>query len=80
MEAVELDFTNQALVAIARQANNQKSGARGLRSIIEKILLDVMYEVPSIDNIYKVVIDESVVVDQAAPLFVFDKVDRVEGS
>ena len=80
MEEVELDFTEQALCAIAKQANKQKSGARGLRSIIEKILLNVMYEVPSMDNICKVVIDESVIVDQADPLFVFDKMDRLEGS
>ena len=79
MEEVELDFTEQALVAIAREANKKKSGARGLRSIIEKILLDVMYEVPSVDNVHKVVIDESVVVDHADPLYVFDKVDRIEG-
>ena len=80
MEEVELDFTEQALVAIAKQANQQKSGARGLRSIIEKILLNVMFEVPSMDNVCKVVIDESVIVDQADPLLVFDKLDRVEGS
>ncbi len=79
MEDVELDFTDQALVSIAREANKKKSGARGLRSIIEKILLDVMYEVPSVDHVHKVVIDESVVVDQADPLYVFDKVDRIEG-
>ena len=79
MEEVELDFTDQALVSIAREANKKKSGARGLRSIIEKILLDVMYEVPSVEHIHKVVIDESVVVDQADPLYVFDKIDRIEG-
>lgn len=80
MEGVELDFTEKALEAIARQANKQKSGARGLRAIIEKILLDVMYEVPSMDNISKVVIDESVVVEEADPLFVFDNLERIEGS
>ena len=79
MEEVELDFTEQALVAIAKQANKQKS-LQGLRSIIEKILLNVMFEVPSMDNVCKVVIDESVVVDQADPLLVFDKLDRLEGS
>lgn len=80
MEEVELDFTEKALEAIAKQANKQKSGARGLRAIIEKILLEVMYEVPSMDNICKVVIDESVVVEEADPLFVFDNVERIEGS
>ena len=79
MEEVELDFTEQALVAIAKQANKQKSGARGLRSIIEKILLNVMFEVPSMDNVCKVVIDESVVVAKLI-LLVFDKLDRLEGS
>ena len=79
MEKVELDFTEQAMVAIAKEANKKKSGARGLRSIIEKVLLNVMFEVPSIDNIYKVVIDESVIVDQADPLYVFDKMNKAEG-
>ncbi|MEC8882405.1 MAG: ATP-dependent Clp protease ATP-binding subunit ClpX [Pseudomonadota bacterium] len=79
MEGVALDFTDQALISIAKEANKQKSGARGLRSIIEKVLLNVMFEVPSIDNICKVVIDESVILDQGDPLYVFDKVDRAEG-
>ena len=79
MDEVELSFTDQSLSAIAKQANKQKSGARGLRSIIEKILLDVMYEAPSQCNLSKVVIDESVIIDQSEPLFVFDQIDRAEG-
>lgn len=79
MEHIDLDFTDQALVAIARQANQKKSGARGLRSIIEKVLLNVMFEAPSMQNICKVVIDESVIEDLADPLYVFDKVDKAEG-
>ena len=79
MDEIELDFTEKSLGAIAQQANQKKSGARGLRSIIEKILLDVMYEVPSLNNLSKVVIDESVIMDQAEPLFVFDQIDRSEG-
>ena len=66
-------------IKFEEEANKQKSGARGLRSIIEKVLLNVMFEVPSIDNICKVVIDESVILDQGDPLYVFDKVDRAEG-
>ncbi len=80
MEDVSLDFTNSALHAIAHEASKKGSGARGLRAIIERILLDVMYEVPSIDNVHKVVIDESVVTDNTKPLYVYDNMDKIEGS
>ena len=66
--------------AVAAEAAKKKAGARGLRAIIEKLLLDVMYEVPSIDNLHKVVVDESVVLEQSDPLFVYDKQDKIEGN
>jgi ATP-dependent Clp protease ATP-binding subunit ClpX len=80
MEGVVLDFTDAALKAVAAEAANKKAGARGLRAIIEKLLLDVMYEVPSVDNLHKVVVDESVVLEQSDPLFVYDKQDKIEGN
>lgn len=70
MENVELEFREDALKAIAKRAFEQKTGARGLRSILEGILLDTMYEIPSHDDISKVVIDESVVTG-GKPLLIY---------
>ncbi|MDZ4140379.1 MAG: ATP-dependent Clp protease ATP-binding subunit ClpX [Methylotenera sp.] len=61
MEGVELEFRESALLLIAKKALERKTGARGLRSILEHSLLDIMYELPSLENLSKVVIDESVV-------------------
>src|SRR5690606_18670612 len=61
MEKVNLKFTDGALVAVARQALKRKTGARGLRSILENSMLDVMYEVPSQDRVKEVVINEDVI-------------------
>ncbi len=80
MEDVELDFTNSALHAIANEASKKGSGARGLRSIIERVLLDVMYEIPSVSNLHKVVIDESVITEQTKPLYVYDNFEKAKGS
>ncbi|HEX7381451.1 MAG TPA: ATP-dependent protease ATP-binding subunit ClpX, partial [Nevskiaceae bacterium] len=60
MEGCELEFREEALLAIARKAKERKTGARGLRTIMENILLDVMYDLPSMQNVSKVVVDESV--------------------
>ena len=79
MEGVQLDFTEAALRAIAAESVKKKAGARGLRAIIERILLDVMYEVPSAEKLTKVVVDESVILEQSEPLLVFDKTDKQEG-
>ncbi|MCL7462615.1 ATP-dependent Clp protease ATP-binding subunit ClpX [Pseudomonas sp. NW5] len=70
MEGVELEFRADALRAVARKALERKTGARGLRSILEGILLDTMYEIPSSDHVQKVVIDESVIEGRSAPLLV----------
>ena len=72
MEDVELEFREDALKAIAQKAMNRKTGARGLRSIVESILLDTMYDVPSTEGISKVVIDESVVNGESAPILIYD--------
>jgi len=72
MENVEIDFRDEALHAIARKAMDRKTGARGLRSIMEKILLDTMYEIPSLENVSKVVVDESVVVGDSQPYLIYE--------
>lgn len=71
MEGAELEFRDESLTAIARKSMTRKTGARGLRTIVENLLLNVMYELPSTDNINKVVIDETVVEGEAEPYLVF---------
>ncbi len=70
MEGVELEFRDDALLKIAYKAMERKTGARGLRTILEQILLDTMYTLPSDDNVEKVVIDAGVVDGQTKPLMV----------
>ena len=71
MEGVELEFRPVALKAIARKALARKTGARGLRSIMEQSLIDTMYELPNLDNVDKVVVDESTVEENKPPLLVY---------
>ncbi|MGB5324976.1 MAG: ATP-dependent Clp protease ATP-binding subunit ClpX [Pseudomonadales bacterium] len=73
MENVEIDFRRDALQAIARKAMARKTGARGLRSILESVLLDTMYNIPSQQNVSKVVIDASVIDGDSEPLIVYEK-------
>ncbi|MBK5244927.1 MAG: ATP-dependent Clp protease ATP-binding subunit ClpX [Eubacteriaceae bacterium] len=70
IEGVELEFQKEALVAIAKKALEAKTGARGLRGIIENIMLDIMFEVPSNDNIEKVIITKDVVENQGEPIMI----------
>ncbi|OUM94478.1 MAG: ATP-dependent protease ATP-binding subunit ClpX [Firmicutes bacterium ZCTH02-B6] len=70
MDGVELEFTEGALRAIARKALERGTGARGLRSIVEGILLDVMYDIPSRDDVIKCVVDEACVTEGKAPTLV----------
>ena len=72
MEGCELEFREEALLAVARKAMERKTGARGLRTILEGVLLDTMYELPSLDNLRKVVIDEAVINGDAKPFLLFD--------
>jgi ATP-dependent Clp protease ATP-binding subunit ClpX len=72
MEGAELEFRGDSLHAIARKSMERKTGARGLRTIVENVLLNTMYELPSADNISKVVIDESVILGESEPLLVYD--------
>ena len=73
LENVELEFRDKALTAMAKKAMSRKTGARGLRSIVESVLLDTMYDLPSIDNVTKVVIDENVINDEAKPLMIYSE-------
>ena len=73
MENVHLKFTQGALRAIAREALKRKSGARGLRAIMEAIMVDLMYEIPSQPNIKEVLISEEVVTQKEQPLLVYQK-------
>jgi ATP-dependent Clp protease ATP-binding subunit ClpX len=71
MEGVEVDFRDDGLRAVAEKAMERKTGARGLRSILEGVLLDSMYNIPSRDDVSKVVIDESVIRGDSEPLLVY---------
>ncbi|MEZ5539549.1 MAG: ATP-dependent Clp protease ATP-binding subunit ClpX [Pseudomonadales bacterium] len=75
MEGVEIDFREDALRAVARKAMERKTGARGLRSILENVLLDTMYRLPSEENVCKVVIDEPVISGDSEPLLVYQSVE-----
>ncbi|PXX48404.1 MULTISPECIES: ATP-dependent Clp protease ATP-binding subunit ClpX [Aquitalea] len=81
MESVELEVRPSALRVIAKQALIRKTGARGLRSILERVLLDTMYELPSMENVEKVVVDEKVIEKGEKPLFIYrDKGDEVQSA
>ncbi|HVK50627.1 MAG TPA: ATP-dependent Clp protease ATP-binding subunit ClpX [Pseudoxanthomonas sp.] len=71
MEGVELEFRADALAAIARKALKRKTGARGLRTIVESVLLDTMYDLPSLENVSKVVVDESVIEHKSDPYLIY---------
>jgi len=71
MENVELEFRPDALSAIARKALKRKTGARGLRTIVESVLLDTMYDLPSQENVSKVVVDESVIEHKSEPYLIY---------
>ena len=72
MEACNLEFRSEALNAVAKKAVERKTGARGLRSILEESLLDTMYELPSLKNVSKVVVDEASVMGESKPLVIFE--------
>ncbi|RHW75597.1 ATP-dependent protease ATP-binding subunit ClpX [Colwellia sp. RSH04] len=72
MESVELEFRKDALLAIARKAMDRKTGARGLRSIVEGVLLETMYELPSMENVSKVVVDEKAIKGESKPIVIYD--------
>lgn len=76
MENVEIDFREDGLQTIAEKAMERKTGARGLRSILESVLLETMYNIPSMDNVSKVVIDASVIKGESEPLLVYKNTEQ----
>ena len=80
MEGADLEFRDSALAGIARKALARKTGARGLRSIIEHALLDVMFDLPSMQNVSKVVVDENTIVGDTKPLLIYADQPRVAGA
>jgi ATP-dependent Clp protease ATP-binding subunit ClpX len=75
MEDVEIQFRDDALRAIAKKAKERRTGARGLRSIMESVLLDSMYKIPSLEKVSKVVIDAAVIDGESEPLLMFENAD-----
>lgn len=76
MEDVELVFREDALRAVAKKAMSRKTGARGLRSILENVLLDTMYQVPGLDNVAKVVIDAATISGDSEPLLIYENSEK----
>ncbi|MEJ2406314.1 MAG: ATP-dependent Clp protease ATP-binding subunit ClpX [Candidatus Thiodiazotropha sp.] len=76
MEGCELEIREDALRAIARKAMARKTGARGLRTILEQVLLDTMYDLPSMDEVAKVVVDEGVIAGESEPLMIYENSDK----
>ena len=76
MEGVNLRLTDSALGAIAKEAMKRKSGARGLRAIMESCMLDIMYDLPSIPNVKECVIGEDVVINKEDPILLFEQTKK----
>ncbi len=80
MEDVEIQFRDDALKAISKKAQERKTGARGLRSIMEAVLLDTMFKIPSLDKVSKVIIDSAVIEGMSEPLLMYENIDQQEQS
>ena len=80
MEGVELEVRTDALKAVALKALARRTGARGLRSILENVLLNIMYDLPSLNNVAKVVVDESMIKGDAQPILLYSDKPKVAGS
>ena len=76
MEGAELRFTREAILAIAEKALLMKTGARALRSIMEDIMLDIMYDLPSEKEVSKVIVDESVIKGASEPMRIYENQDH----
>ncbi len=72
MEGCEIEFREDALRSVARRSMERKTGARGLRSILENVLLDTMYDLPSMEDVTKIVIDEGVITGDSKPLMIYE--------
>jgi ATP-dependent Clp protease ATP-binding subunit ClpX len=79
-EKVKLKFTEGALSAISRKAYTQKTGARGLRAILEEVMLDIMYEIPSQKQIKEIVITEEVIVGKSEPIRLFEQTKEMKSA
>ncbi len=77
MDDVEIEFREEALFEVAKKANERKTGARGLRTILENVLLETMYELPGMDNVKKVVVDASVVRGETKPFLLLEGSEHV---
>lgn len=80
MEDVELEIRPAAMIAIAKRALERKTGARGLRSILESALLDTMYELPGMDNVVKVVLDENTIDANAKPILIYAESPKISSA
>ncbi|MBP0050163.1 ATP-dependent protease ATP-binding subunit ClpX [Marinobacterium sp. AK62] len=80
MEGVEVDFREDALKAVANKALERRTGARGLRSILEATLLDIMYQLPSLENVAKVVIDEGVINGSSDPILIYENQESAKAA
>ena len=80
MEGVELEVRSEALKAVSAKALARRTGARGLRSILEHVLLDIMYDLPSLNNVEKVVVDEGMITGNAQPILLYSDQPKVAGS
>ena len=76
IEGVNLRFTDSALSAIAKEAQKRKSGARGLRAILETAMLDIMYEIPSINNVKECVVSEDVILNREDPILLYEQTQK----
>jgi ATP-dependent Clp protease ATP-binding subunit ClpX len=80
MEAVDLEVRIPGLNAIAKKALARKTGARGLRSILEQVLLETMFDLPTLENVSKVVVDEATIIGEGKPLLIYADQPKVAGS
>ncbi|MGB0298998.1 MAG: AAA family ATPase, partial [Paracoccaceae bacterium] len=80
LEDTQLTFTDEALQAIAKRAIERKTGARGLRSILEEILLDTMFDLPGMENVDEIVVNEEAVTTKAGPLVIYGDAQREPAS
>ena len=77
-DRVALEFTDGALVAVAKEAMKRKSGARGLRAILERAMLDLMYDLPSQKNVQECLINEEFIIQHAAPILKYETAEEEE--
>ncbi len=80
LEGVDLEIREDALRAVAKKAMDRKTGARGLRSILENALLETMYELPSMEGVKKVIVDASVITEGARPLYIYEEAEQKQAS